>query len=131
MIENIMATPSAGYIDFVTADATGRILNSAHMPEFMFDIQVAPQGCSLVIGQGDPATDYVKDGAVTPRPANPTTLSGMELVNLPSPCTITLEGVDHACTDATCELSFSHPGTYTVKVSAWPMLDATFEVTQA
>jgi hypothetical protein len=133
MIESIMAAaPTAGYVDFVTVDATGRILNSAHMPESMFKIQVPPDGCSLVLGLGDPETHYVAGGAVAPRPACPAVLDGMTLTNLPAPCTITLEGVDYACADDTCELSFSHAGAFSVKVTpAWPMLDATFEVTQA
>jgi hypothetical protein len=116
---------------YVAADAEGRILFFGSVPTFMFAYQAAPEGGSLVLGVGTPETHYVKEGAVVARPANPTTLEGMTLKNVPAPCMVTVEGVDHACTDATVELSFSHPGTYTVKVDAWPMLDATFEVTQA
>jgi hypothetical protein len=116
---------------YVTADASGRILSTGSMPRWMIDIQTPPAGGSLVIGDGHWDTDYVKGGAIVPRPASPATLNGMTLENLPNPCTITLDGADHACTDATCELSFSHAGTYTVKVAAFPYLDATFEVTQA
>jgi hypothetical protein len=115
----------------VFADATGRITQCFWMPRWMVDIQTAPAGGSVVISDGHWETDFVKEGAVVARPANPTTLEGMMLKNVPAPCMVTVEGVDHACTDTTVELSFSHPGTYTVKVDAWPMLDATFEVTQA
>jgi hypothetical protein len=116
---------------FVMADAAGKITQRMSMPRWMAEHQTPPEGGILVFEDGDMDTDYVKEGTVVPRPANTATLSGMELQNLPVPCTITLEGVDHECTDDTCELSFSHPGTYPVKVSAWPMLDATFEVIQA
>jgi hypothetical protein len=117
--------------NFVMADAQGRIYMSASMPRYMVDLQLLPTGGSLVLGTGSFDTEYVSDGQILPRPANSATLDGMTLRNLPSPCTITLEGQTHDCTDDHCELSFSHPGTFTVKVSAWPMLEAVFEVTQA
>jgi hypothetical protein len=117
---------------YVLADSAGRITQVGQMPRFMIDKQVPPAGGSLVIGKGHWDTDYVSGGVIVPRPANPGALDGMTLKNLPAPCTITLEGVDYACTDDTCELSFSHAGTFSIKVTpAWPMLDATFEVTQA
>jgi hypothetical protein len=116
---------------YVVADAGGRIQFYGSVPAFMLEYQVAPEGGSVLTGAGAPETHYVQGGAIVERPANTATLKGMELQNLPVPCTITLDGTDHACTDDSCELSFSHAGTYQVKVSAWPMLDATFEVTQA
>lgn len=116
---------------YVAADAEGRILFFGSVPGFMFQYQVPPESGSLVLGSGAPETHYVKGGAIVERPVNPTTLVGMTLANVPAPCTVTVEGADHACDDTTVDLSFSHPGTYQVKVSAWPMLDAIFEVTQA
>lgn len=124
-------TQDTTQVSAVMADSAGRITQTLQMPRFMIDYQTPPSGGSVVIGEGHWDTHYVSGGEIVPRPANPAALSGMELVNLPSPCTVTLEGADYACTDATCQLSFSHPGTYTVTVSAWPILDATFEVTQA
>jgi hypothetical protein len=118
-------------VAYAAADGNGRILFFGRVPEFMFAYQLPPAGGSIVQGEGAPETHYVKDGAIVERPANPATLAGLELANLPAPCTITVEGVEHGCEDATAELSFSHPGTYPVKVSAWPTLDATFEVIQA
>jgi hypothetical protein len=112
---------------FLKYDATGRILFKGEIPRSMLELQ----GDNVLEGDADVSLDWIQDGAKVPRPVNPATLSGMTLENLPSPCTITVEGIDHASTDATCELSFSQPGIYTVKVVAWPMLDATFEVTQA
>jgi hypothetical protein len=125
MIENQIQTP------FVMADATGRIVSTGSMPQFMLALQTPPAGGKLVVGSGHWDTHYVVGDAIYARPANTATLNGMQLENLPVPCSITAEGVEHACEDRTAELSFSHPGTYAVKVVAWPMLDVTFEVTQA
>lgn len=116
---------------FVTVDTQGRIHMSASMPRFMVDLQPLPDGHVRLFGSGSFITDYVKDGQILPRPVSTATLNGMTLENLPNPCTITMQGNTHACTDPTCELSFSQPGTYTVVVSAFPMLDATFQVTQS
>jgi hypothetical protein len=120
-----------GNARFVVADASGRISLNGTVPRFMLAAQPIPDGGSLVEGAGDPETQYVANGAIVARPASSAALDGMMLTSLPVPCTLTVEGVEHACTDNHCDLSFSHPGVYTVKVSAFPMLDATFEVTQA
>ena len=75
--------------------------------------------------------NYVSNGVITPRPTNPTTLSGMKLLSVPNPATVTIAGVNpQTVTDGEVDLSFTQPGTYRVVVSSWPMLDATFMVTQ-
>jgi hypothetical protein len=112
---------------FAKHDETGRILFVGQVPGTMLELQ----GENVVAGNADAKLDYVLDGAITRRPANTAVLDGMTLKSLPAPCVITVEGVEHSCSDDTAELSFSHAGTYTVTVTAFPMLDATFEVTQA
>jgi hypothetical protein len=106
---------------------TGRIAYTGSVPVSMF----ALQGDAVIEGEANVLLDYVVGGAVTPRPANPAVLDGMTLRALPSPCVVAVEEVAHGCTDATAELSFSHPGTFTVTVIAFPALDASFQVTQA
>jgi hypothetical protein len=114
-------------VNFVKYDpATGRIQWLGTVPRSMLELQ----GEGVIEGTASLLTDYVKDGVVTARPENPATLSGMTLLTLPNPCVITVQGVAHDCTDDTADLSFSQPGTYEVRVSAFPMLDATFQVTQ-
>ncbi|MFT4064266.1 hypothetical protein [Paraburkholderia sp.] len=117
--------------DWVVADAQGAILYGGHSPRWMMDVQVPPEGGSVVVGQGKTETDWVTGGAVVPRPANTVKLDGMTLTNVATGATVTIGGTDYTVTDGTVELSFSQPGIYTVKVSAFPMLDATFQVTQA
>jgi hypothetical protein len=116
--------------EYVVADGQGSILLSGNIPRFMIDIQVPPEAAEIVIGYGRAASHYVAEGVITSRPANTATLDGMTLKTLPVPSTITIDGTAHACTDDHCDLEFTQPGTYDVMVSAWPMLDAAFKVTQ-
>lgn len=74
------------------------------------------------LGQGV----YVVDGRVTPLPSNPAQLSGQTLTSLPVPCTIHINEAVYPCADSTAELEFSQPGTYHVRVEAWPYLDKEF-----
>jgi len=118
--------------DYVTYEkATGRITTWGQVPLFVIALQTPPEGQAIQVGYGREETHYVADGQVLVRPANTATLDGMSLKNLPNPCVITTQGVAHDCTDDTADLSFSQPGTFEVKVSAFPMLDATFQVTQS
>jgi hypothetical protein len=114
-------------INFVKHDATGRILFCGQVPASMIELQ----GDNVVIGVADPTLDYVLNGAIASRPANSAALVGMTLTRLPVPCSINIAGTIHESSEDTAELSFSLAGTYQVVVSAWPVLDASFQVTQA
>lgn len=121
-----------GNIDYVAVDATGRILLTGNIPETMLAIQPEISGVTYVMGKASMTSDYVLNGVITPRPANPTTLSGMQLSNVPNPSTVTIAGGSPTTvTDGEVDLSFTQPGTYDVQVSSWPMLDAVFSVTQS
>jgi hypothetical protein len=114
--------------NFVKHDGTGRILYTGHVPDSMLKLQ----GDNVVAASANVKTDYILNGAVTPRPTNPTTLSGMKLLNVPNPSTVTIAGVNpQTVTDGEVDLEFTQPGTYTIVVSSWPALDATFTVTQS
>ena len=127
----IETTDANGNTVFVAADSKGEIQYTGSVPEFMMDVQISPAGGSIVRGIGSPVTDYVLNGAITPRPANTATISGMTISNVPNPSTVTIAGGSPTTvTDGEVDLSFTQPGTYTVVVSSWPMLDATFQVTQ-
>lgn len=116
---------------YVEIDKSGVILLSGTVPEFMFGSQTAAPGNSIVKGKGHWDTDYVLDGVITQRPANPSTISGMKISNVPNPSTVTIDGVNPTTvTDGEVDLAFTLPGTYKVVVSSWPALDAVFEVTQ-
>lgn len=116
---------------FVLADSAGKIVQWGSMPYSMISLQQPPAGGSIVIGSGNPATDYVFNGVITRRPTNPSTIAGMTISNVPNPSNVTIgAGTPQTVVDGVVNLSFTQPGTYTVVVSSWPMLDATFTVTQ-
>jgi len=71
-------------------------------------------------------TYYLTSNGVEPRPPNPARLVGSDLLDLPCPCTITINGVAYACEDDHAELEFDQAGTYRIVVSKWPYLDAEF-----
>jgi hypothetical protein len=129
-LEGMLVEEHQPNIEYVAADAAGQILYYGSVPPFMLESQTVPAGGELVEGVGRAETHYVRNHAIAERPVNPATLDGMTLRSLPAPCTITIQGTEHACTDDHCELEFTQFGTYTVRVSAFPWLDATFEVTQ-
>lgn len=69
---------------------------------------------------------YVLNGVATAKPVNPTTVSGDTLLNVPIPAKVLINNAPYDTNEATVELSFTHPGTYNVKVIAWPYLDKEF-----
>jgi hypothetical protein len=69
---------------------------------------------------------YALDGVAVPRPENPTTVSGQALENVPAPATVIINGTSYETNESRVELGFSQPGTYAVKVVAWPHLDKEF-----
>lgn len=76
-----------------------------------------------IIAEGNPETQYVSGGQLVNRPLQQTTLTNQTLNNLPVPSTVTINDVDYPCNDTVCELAFSYPGTYLVRVTAFPHLD--------
>ncbi len=111
--------------EFTRYDTNGRVLVTGSVPEAMIELQ----GGLIVHGKIDGRTHYVFEGTATPRPQNPATLSGADLSGLPAPCQIIINGVVYECEEATATLDFTYPGNYDVRVSAFPYLDAVFEVT--
>jgi hypothetical protein len=114
-------------VRFAKYDQSGRILFIGEVPESMLDAQTA-DGNALVVGVADPATDYVRRGRITARPVNPAQLDGLQLTGLPAPCAIHINGQRYDCPDREATLHFSYPGSYQIRVEAFPYLDAIFTV---
>lgn len=86
------------------------------------------------------ATHYVDDRGFCPQIRDkepcPASLEGHTLRNLPLPCTIEISApLDRLIThevfeDSDLDLSFEHPGTYTVRVTSSRHLPGEFAVTQ-
>lgn len=109
---------------------TGRIKNfvvasSAFIPPE----EVGPPEWIITDEIPHPPTQYVVDGAIVPRPANPARFvaSTRTLKDLPIPCRILVNSTTYECSDATAELDLG-PGEYRITVIAWPYLDDNFTI---
>jgi hypothetical protein len=82
-------------------------------------------GTAFLAGKGDGLTDYVLNGAITPRPVMPLGQSGNTLT-VPPGTAFTVSGpasAEGVATDGVLQFQFSEPGNYTVKLSLFPYLD--------
>lgn len=104
---------------------TGRIMSQCSVAgdtlKFMQE-----SGIPMIEAVADPATNYVKDGVVVPKLDNPAAAQGGTLVSLPVPCQIQIGTKLYDCNEDHAELEFDAPGTYRVRVIAWPYLDKEF-----
>jgi len=114
---------------FVISSPSGQILRFGSCSDGDINHQQVDKEETLCEGTGHWSTHYVLNEVITLRPANSAMLNGMVLSNLPVPCTIHVNDSSYACSDTTADLSFTYPGTYLVRVEAFPHLDATFRVT--
>lgn len=109
-------------------DASGRCVCIANveLPADGLDL-----GMTAVYDEADlGASDiYLLKGGICQRPANPSQLTGMTIVDIPQGSTVEIEGQSYTVDDGVAELSFSLPGPYVVRVLSFPALDAVFEVT--
>jgi len=112
-------------------DATGRIVKLAYCLPAERAANDKP-GCEWIdtgTAEADPARQYINDGALADRPLQATTRDGLVLADLPDPCEVLIEGTSYPVTGGTVTLEFGLPGTYAVRVEAWPYQPMTFEVT--
>jgi len=119
------------YISFY--DTTGKITGMASaepavmemLKEHSVDI---PNAQPFVEGEWFGKDVYVVDGTVIDRPACPATLDGYTLNSLPVPCEIKVNDSSYPCDESSATLAFNLPGTYSIKVIAWPYLDGEFSI---
>ena len=114
--------PMSGEIE--CACVTGNLL---HMDELRPDKH-------RVEGYFRPSTHYIdladpENPVPTGRPTQSTQLVGLTLTALPANATLHIDGQSYPLTDTTVELDFPLPGTYRLRVTCWPYLDWTGEVT--
>lgn len=81
-----------------------------------------------VMGSYPWADYYVVDGEAVERPASPVTLDGMTLMNVPPGSTLWIDGESYEA-EGDVGLDFPLPGTYQLRVVAWPHKDWEGEVT--
>jgi hypothetical protein len=84
---------------------------------------------AAVEGEYDNRTHYILNGEPTERPTQSTTLDGRSLTGLPVPATLHIDGETYTVDNGEAELEFPLPGTYRLRVEAWPFKDWEGEVT--
>lgn len=101
-------------------------------------VQVLDGDFGLVIGPTVQATglryvegshgdgQYLVAGTVYDRPESPAVLNGSLITGLPFGATIVINDAVYHCDDDHVELEFDQPGTYAIRVIAWPYLDKEF-----
>ncbi|MFA5663445.1 hypothetical protein [Castellaniella sp.] len=112
-------------ITFYDGDS-GEITGTLDGPPSVLDVNKI--GRYWVGGRYEAATHYIDAGVATERPVNPAQLDGLTLTDLPVPSMIHINGVAYECNDTSVELGFDQPGSYAVRVQAWPYLDAEFSI---
>lgn len=110
-------------------DIQGRFTMSLHADDSTVEHNITQRGEPWVEGEHYGRTDvYAHNGKLTVRPANPATLDGMTLRNLPHGTIVHINDTPYVCDDGYAELEFTQPGKYKVRVECWPYLDKEFTV---
>lgn len=112
---------SITFYNIATGEITGRLMtNDPNTIE-------ANSGTPHVLGVGNSEYHYVKEGEIILRPEQLTSLTGLTLNNLPTPCQIIIDGTSYDGVDEpTVELEFDETGTHNIKIVAFPYLDKEF-----
>lgn len=113
-------------MNYTMHDAAGRVVITGFCPDGMGPV---PQDGHFMHPEGaDLHLDYVASGAIVRRPANPATLTGNTITNIPPGATVSINHIDYSVDDGVVELDFTFPGTYQILVNAFPYLTASFTV---
>lgn len=109
-------------------DAAGKIISTLTGTDESIELNITESEYDYVEGDWYGKPVYVLNGVVTDKPANPATLNGMTLQNVPVPAKVKIGQEYYDTDEATVELSFPFAGTYNVTVIAFPYLDKEFQV---
>ena len=108
---------------------TGRLGMMLTFPDEATYLINQPAGSAFMAGHHDAGVYYALDGQVAARPTQTTALSGFTFTGLPTPSTLWIDHASYAVTDSTVTLDLPLPGTYPLRVEAWPYIDWTGSVT--
>lgn len=73
-----------------------------------------------IVAPVSPEAYYAPDGVLTARPASTADLVGDLLKGVPAGATVVIEGQEYTADGTDIVLEFEHPGTYLIKVNAFP-----------
>lgn len=74
-------------------------------------------------------THWVSDGEVLEKTPCPAFLDGLTLRDVPVPATVSIDGARYPTDEPVVELTFNHPGIYTVTIESIPHMPISFMVT--
>lgn len=117
-----------GHCSITFYDGKGKITGCLSGPPGVIDTNKEMSVESWVEGKYSSERSYVVDGVVRPREEMNCLVNGKLLKNLPIPCEVFINNSTYHVDSSEVELDFDQPGMYKIKVSAWPFLDAEFEI---
>lgn len=132
-------------VDFVTHDpsglihAHGSISTAADLVDATLAAQVNGTGLSVLRGTGTPATHYVDNGQLRPRPVLPVQADRMVILadghdaatlsGLPAGTVAALDGTTVTVAAGTLAVTTTLPATHQVALTCWPYQDTVVEIT--
>jgi hypothetical protein len=118
-------------MNFMVYDSTGRIVRHGSCPEVDFLSQASHPGEMVMEGTANDSTQYILDGVLTDKPAQPMTVD-KTVVNVNEPVTIAnvlpgtsaeVDGESAIVDDGILEVIFDTSGEYGIRLSLFPYLD--------
>lgn len=115
-------------MNFIVYDSKGEIIRTGSCPSAMLALQTGVYEF-VMEGQADDRTQWVDNHVVTQRPAMTPQVNGSTISGLPQPCTATIDGQSQEVLDGEIEVVADLPGTYLVRIEAFPYIPVELEVT--
>lgn len=110
--------------------ATGKITGTITCSESAFWSNV--EDADWVAGTFNADKYYIDPGTVHPVPRpemEGVTVAGNIVSGLPAPCEVECNGAEYKITDGEFEYDTPVPGTYPIKIKAWPYIEWEGEIT--
>ena len=126
--------------DFIRYDpATGEVVEWGTMSDDGLAHLAATEGFSYVEGKGTADDTYIRLSDLTPRPRVQIPGSGVyeiaadgvenvRITGLPNPHTLTIDGEPQTVNGTILDMTTTVPGTYELRIEAWPRIPATIKV---
>lgn len=124
-------------MNYAIYNSQGKILRTVHCDPSQAAIQ-AQEGEYVTEGSANDETQYVKDGKIIDRPANPSTIDKTTIIaddtdaclisNIPIGSKVSVEGQVFTVNDSEFEFTVDQSGEYRIEITGFPFLPVTFTV---